>query len=74
MSVGVHSALYQLFVVGRSHRELLITGPAATEVVRMEKRAGTGEIVVSATTAAALPAAASAPPRATGASCGRLPT
>jgi class 3 adenylate cyclase/tetratricopeptide (TPR) repeat protein len=56
MSVGVHSADYPLFVVGRSHRELLITGPPATEVVRMEKRAGTGEIVVSAATAASLPA------------------
>src|SRR5215216_4795663 len=55
MSVGVHSAEYLLFAVGSSHRELLITGPAATEVVRMEKEAGTGEIVVSAATAAALP-------------------
>ncbi len=56
MSVGVHSAQYLLFAVGSSHRELLISGPAATEVVRMEKEAGTGEIVVSAATAAALPA------------------
>jgi class 3 adenylate cyclase/tetratricopeptide (TPR) repeat protein len=56
MSVGVHSDAYPLFVVGRSHRELLIAGPPATEVVRMEKLAGTGEIVVSAATAAALPA------------------
>ena len=57
MSVGVHSAEYLLFAVGSSHRELLISGPAATEVVRMEKEAGTGEIVVSAATAAALPPA-----------------
>ena len=56
MSVGVHSAEYLLFAVGSSHRELLISGPAASEVVRMEKEAGTGEIVVSAATAAALPA------------------
>jgi len=55
MSVGVHSAEFLLFAVGGSHRELLISGPAATEVVRMEKEAGTGEIVVSAATAAALP-------------------
>src|SRR5215207_3542926 len=55
MSVGVHSAEYLLFAVGRSHRELLIAGPAATEVVRMEQEAATGEIVVSAATAAALP-------------------
>ena len=55
MSVGVHSAEYLLFAVGSSHRELLISGAAASEVVRMEKEAGTGEIVVSAATADALP-------------------
>ena len=55
MSVGVHSAAYDLLIAGRSHRELLIATPAATEVVRMEKEAGTGEIVVSAATAAGLP-------------------
>ena len=55
MSVGVHSAEYLLFAVGSSHRELLISGAAASEVVRMEKEAGTGEIVVSAATAEALP-------------------
>src|SRR5215208_3767989 len=58
MSVGVHSAEYLLFAVGRSHRELLIAGPAASAVVRMEKEAGTGEIVVSSETAARLPASA----------------
>src|SRR5919199_1789698 len=55
MSVGVHSGEYLLFAVGESHRELLIAGPAATEVVRMEHEAATGEIVVSAATAARLP-------------------
>ncbi len=63
MSVGVHSDEYLLFVVGRSHRELLISGPAATEVVRMEKQAGTGEIVVSASTASALPRSCLGPAR-----------
>ena len=55
MSVGIHSAEYLLFAVGSSHRELLISGAAASEVVRMEKEAGTGEIVVSGATAAVLP-------------------
>jgi class 3 adenylate cyclase len=55
MSAGVHSGEYLLFAVGGSHRELLIAGPAASEVVRMEKQAAAGEIVVSAATAAALP-------------------
>src|SRR5215470_11324588 len=31
MSQGVHSGEFHLFVVGESHRELLIAGPAATE-------------------------------------------
>ena len=65
MSVGVHSDEFLLFVVGRSHRELLISGPAATEVVRMEKQAGTGEIVVSASTASALPRSCLGPARGT---------
>ena len=66
MSVGVHSGEYLLFAVGSSHRELLISGPAATEVVRMEKEAGTGEIVVSAATAAALPPRCVGPARGEG--------
>ena len=66
MSVGVHSAEYLLFAVGTSHRELLISGPAATEVVRMENEAGTGEIVVSAATAAALPRRCIGPARGAG--------
>ena len=55
MSAGVHSAEYHLFAVGSSHHEPLISGPAVTEIVRMEKAAGTGEIVVSGATAARLP-------------------
>jgi class 3 adenylate cyclase/tetratricopeptide (TPR) repeat protein len=66
MSVGVHSAEYLLFAVGESHRELLIAGPAATEVVRMEKEAGTGEIVVSAATAGLLPEHCLGPARGSG--------
>lgn len=55
MSVGVHSDLFQFFLVGSSHRELIITGPAATETVTMESTAEAGEIVASAAAAAALP-------------------
>jgi predicted ATPase/class 3 adenylate cyclase len=66
MSVGVHSGEYHLFVVGGSHRELLIAGTATTEVTRMEKAAAPGEIVVSGATAAALPAACLGPARAQG--------
>jgi class 3 adenylate cyclase/tetratricopeptide (TPR) repeat protein len=55
MSVGIHSGTFHLFRVGDSHRELLITGPAATATTRMEQSAGASEIVVSGATAARLP-------------------
>ena len=57
MSVGVHSGSFDFFLVGESHRELIITGPAATQTVLMESTAEAGEIVVSPETAAQLPPA-----------------
>lgn len=54
MSVGVHSGTFHFFLVGDSHRELMVTGPAASEIVHMEGTASAGEIVVSKATAAAL--------------------
>src|SRR5216683_3881836 len=56
MSIGVNTGTFHFFLVGESHRELLITGPAASETVLMEATADAGEIVVSAATTAALPA------------------
>jgi class 3 adenylate cyclase len=55
MSVGVHSGEYAMFVVGRSHRELLIGGAAATTVVGMEAAAAAGQILISPETAQMLP-------------------
>ena len=55
MSVGVNSGTFMFFLVGSSHRELIITGPAASETVRMEGAAAAGEILASKATAAALP-------------------
>ncbi len=55
MSVGVHSDSFQGFLVGGSHREFLIGGPAASTVVAMEGSASTGQILVSGRTAALLP-------------------
>lgn len=52
MSVGVHSGRFHLFLAGESHRELVVTGPAASETVRMESAAGAGEILLSPATAA----------------------
>jgi class 3 adenylate cyclase/tetratricopeptide (TPR) repeat protein len=58
MSVGLHSGTFHLFRVGLSHRELLITGPAASATTRMEQVAEAGEIVVSSDTALRLPTGA----------------
>lgn len=55
MSAGVHSGSVQLFLVGSSHRELIVAGPAVTAVVKMEQEASAGQIVVSADCATHLP-------------------
>jgi class 3 adenylate cyclase/tetratricopeptide (TPR) repeat protein len=56
MSVGVHTGRFDFFLVGGSHRELVVTGPAATEVVRMEGAAEAGQVVMSLATAQRLSA------------------
>jgi class 3 adenylate cyclase/tetratricopeptide (TPR) repeat protein len=55
MSVGVHSGLFRFYLVGETHRELIVTGPAASQIVLMEGTAEAGEIVISPATAAHLP-------------------
>lgn len=59
MSVGIHSGLFQFFLVGdaASHRELIVAGPGATTTAEMESIASAGEIVLSDATAALLPRA-----------------
>ena len=56
MHAGLHSGRFQFFLVGESHRELLITGPAATRTVEMEGTSEAGEILVSTETASVLDA------------------
>ncbi|MGH8927816.1 MAG: adenylate/guanylate cyclase domain-containing protein, partial [Acidimicrobiia bacterium] len=55
MSVGVHSGAFDFFMVGESHRELIVAGPAATETTAMESAAKAGQILVSPSTAGLLP-------------------
>ncbi len=55
MSVGVHTGEVDLFLVGRSHRELVIVGPATTAVAELEATASAGQILLGPRTAAALP-------------------
>lgn len=66
MSVGVHSGLFNFFLVGQSHRELIVTGAAASTTVVMESTADAGEIVVSADTARALRTSVVGPPKGDG--------
>ena len=54
MHAGIHSGQFHFFLVGESHRELLVSGPAATRTVEMEAASEAGEIVVSPETAAYL--------------------
>ena len=51
MSVGVHSGPFHFFSVGSLHRELIVSGPAATMTAHLEAVAEAGEIVVSPETA-----------------------
>ena len=55
MSVGVHTGAYAMFLLGRSHRELLIGGAAASQVVEMESVASAGQILLSPDTFQRLP-------------------
>ncbi|MGA7272832.1 MAG: adenylate/guanylate cyclase domain-containing protein [Acidimicrobiia bacterium] len=61
MSVGVHSGVFDFFLVGRSHRELVVAGPGASGVVDMEGAASAGEILLSPATATALPSSSLGP-------------
>ena len=56
VSTGVHSGLHDFYVVAGSHLELLVTGPGTTNTVDVESAANAGEILLSAPTAALLPA------------------
>ncbi len=58
MSVGVHSGTFHFFLVGDPtyHRELLISGPAASRCADLEALADAGEIMISEETARLLPA------------------
>ena len=54
--MGAHSGSFELFLIGDSHRELIVAGPGATLTTEMEAAASAGEVVVSAPTAALLDA------------------
>jgi class 3 adenylate cyclase/tetratricopeptide (TPR) repeat protein len=66
MHVGLHSGDFHFFLVGNSHRELLVVGPAATATVEMESASEAGEILLSPATAAALDPACVGEPKGPG--------
>lgn len=66
MSVGLHTGPIDLYRVGASHNELIITGPTATETTVMEGTADAGEILVSPSMEARLPASAIGKPKGVG--------
>jgi class 3 adenylate cyclase/tetratricopeptide (TPR) repeat protein len=55
MSIGAHSGPIDFFLVGSSHRELIVAGPTASGTVEMESTARAGQILISPATAALLP-------------------
>jgi class 3 adenylate cyclase/tetratricopeptide (TPR) repeat protein len=66
MHVGIHSDSYDFFLIGESHRELLVIGKGVTRTVQMESGAEAGEILVSEETAATLPAGLFSEPKSGG--------
>ena len=46
MTVGAAAGPFDVFLVGSGYRELLITGPRATEVIRLEGEAAKGDALV----------------------------
>jgi len=55
MSSGIHTGSIDFFLVGDSHRELIVTGPTASVTTEMEATADAGEIVVSEAVKASIP-------------------
>lgn len=55
ISIGAHTGSFDAFVVGHSHEDLVLAGPATSETMRMEAAAGAGQVLVSDDLAAALP-------------------
>src|SRR5262249_35003787 len=73
LSVGIPSGAFPFFLVGGRHRELLVTGPAASVTAHMEAVAEATEIVVSAATAGLLDAQTVGAPKQDGFLVARAP-
>jgi class 3 adenylate cyclase/tetratricopeptide (TPR) repeat protein len=56
MHVGIHSGTFHCFLVGDTHRELIVAGAGATATVDMEAASVAGEILISPAVAGMLDA------------------
>ncbi len=66
MSVGVHSGRFHCFLTNGRHRELILSGPAASRTAEAEAVANAGQIAVTDATARQLPRHVLGPPWAGG--------
>jgi class 3 adenylate cyclase/tetratricopeptide (TPR) repeat protein len=66
MHAGIHTGRFYFFLVGDTHRELLVTGPGATATVDMEGGSEAGEILISPAVAKTLDPACVGAPRGAG--------
>lgn len=73
MTVGIHSGALDFFLVGSTHRELIVIGPGATKTVAVEEAADAGEILLSPETALTLPETLLAEPKGPGVLLKRTP-
>jgi len=73
ISIGVHRGTFDLYMLGRHHKELIITGPAATVTAQMESVAESGEVLVSKACAAELDDDCLGPPKESGVLLRRSP-
>jgi class 3 adenylate cyclase/tetratricopeptide (TPR) repeat protein len=54
VSAGLYSGAVDLYLVGDSHRELIVVGPAASATAELEKAADEGEVLISGSLASQL--------------------
>jgi class 3 adenylate cyclase/tetratricopeptide (TPR) repeat protein len=54
MSTGIYTGTCHFFLVEGTHRELVVTGPAATATITLESEASAGQILISERTAEAI--------------------
>ena len=73
MSIGVHTGVFLFYFLGQQHRELLVTGPAATTTAELEAAADPGEILVSPQVARLLPPSCLGDPKGPGVLLTRAP-